>query len=51
MQKANKIKSIEAFAIVDKDHPILRVADIYEDKTGVLTDKDEVFIKVVIREK
>ena len=44
-----KLKSIKAWAIVDKDKPKLKVLEIYEDKDIKLL-RGEKFVRVEIKE-
>ena len=51
MPKANLPKPVEVFAIVNKENPKIHYLELYEKRSDVILDKDEEFIKVVIRKK
>lgn len=45
------MKPIIAYAIVKKDKPKIVVGEIYADKKGVLLNKDEKWVTVIIKQK
>lgn len=44
------MKSITAYAIVDKKNPVIKIKDIYDTKDVVLLDTEKI-IKITISEK